>query len=205
MNGSKKAILLGSVFALMFFLSGCAILKTLENIRRLKFRVGTVNNVRLSGVSIQGKTKLEDFSTMDALNFVQAFATKRMPLQFTLNIEAENPNNGSGGYPPTDISLKSFPWKLYIDNKETLSGNISNPVVVPGVGQATVIPLSIEIELFQLFGSQGYKGVVDLALRIAGTTGNPVDVKLTARPVVGTPIGDMSYPDEITIVKQEFR
>lgn len=194
-----------SVFVFIFTFSSCAILKTLENIKRLQFKLGTVDNIRLSGISIQGKTKLEDFNTLDALKLVQAFSAKRMPVQFTLNVIASNPNNGGGGYPRTDISLKSFPWKLFIDERETITGNIGQPIVVPGVGEATVFPLSMEVDLYQLFGSQGYKGVVDLALKLAGANNSPLDIKLTARPVVGTPIGDLAYPDEITIVKKEFR
>ena len=205
MKGKRNILINISLFLLVFVFSSCAILKTLENVKRLKFQLGTIDNIRLSGISIQGKNKIEDFNAMDGLNLVQAFATKKMPVQFTLNIIAENPNNGTGGYPRTDISLKSFPWKLYIDNKETISGNIQRPIVVPGVGEATVFPLGIEIDLYQLFGSQGYKGVLDLALRIAGTSNTPVDIKLTAKPVIGSPIGDLAYPDELTIVKKEFR
>lgn len=202
----KTAILVQlSVFVVVFLFSGCAILKTLENIKRLQFKLGTVDNIRLNGISIQGKTKLEDFNALDALKLVQAFSEKKMPVQFTLNVVASNPNTGSGGYPRTDISLKSFPWKLFIDNRETIVGNIGQPIVVPGVGEATVFPLSMEVDLYKLFGSQGYKGVVDLALKLAGANSNPVDIQLTARPVVGTPIGDLAYPDEITIVKKEFR
>lgn len=202
----KKQLLLQIVlFVFVAAISGCAILKTIENIKRLKFRIGTINNFKICGIDIKGKQKIEDFSAKEAFNLVQAFGHKNMPLKFTLTVEAENPNDGRGGYPRTDINLKSFKWILLVEERETISGNIQNPVYVPGVGESTLIPIDMEIDLYKFFGAQGYKGAVDLALRLAGMQGKPVEVKLIARPVIGTPLGDISYPDEITIIQKEFR
>lgn len=172
---------------------------------RLKFKISGVSGIKLSGIVVDGKKSADDFHPMDALKLFQGFSNKKMPLQFTLNIAVENPNNGKGGYPRTDIYLKSFPWKLYIDDKEMLFGNIASPIYIPGVGEATVFPINIDIDLLQFFGLKTYKELLSLALRMAGAPGKPVEVRLTARPVVSTPLGDISYPDEITIVSKEFK
>lgn len=205
MRNKSGIILLLAAFTLSFVFTSCAIFKTIENMKRLKFKIGSVNNISLNGISFQGKLKLEDFNPLDAMKFIQAFSSKRMPLQCTVNIIVENPNNGTGGYPRTDLTLKAFPWKFYIDNRETVSGNIGKPIFVPGVGETTVFPIVVEIDLFQFFGTQGYKGIVDIALKLAGADKNPLEIKMTARPVIGTPLGDLSYPGELTIVSKEFR
>jgi len=191
-------------FFLAFFVSGCAILKTLENVKRLKFRQNGITNIQLDGISLKGKNRIEDFSALEGLKFVQAFSNKKMPVKFVINIDVENPNNGKGGYPRTDLTLNSFPWRLIIDGNEIVTGNIEKPVFVPGVGETTAFPIAVEIDLYHFFGSNGYKEVIDLALRLAGSSGKPVDVKLVAHPVIGTPLGDLSYPGEITVVQKEF-
>lgn len=194
-----SALLLGIVF------SSCSVYQTFKNISRLKFQLGSVNNLLLNGVSVSNKSRLQDFSAMDLLNFTTAVTNKKLPVSFTLNVLAQNPNNGTGGYPRTDVSLKSFAWKLLIDDKETITGNISSPVSVPGVGEATTFPLTMQLDLFQFFGDKGYQGLIDLALRMSGNSGAPLNVKLVAKPTISSMLGDITYPNDITIIQKEYR
>ena len=66
-----------------------------------------------------------------------------MPATFTLNVNALNPNDGTGGYPETNATIVAFPWRLMINNKETVTGDIGSPFSVPGTGEAAVIPIQI--------------------------------------------------------------
>ena len=68
-----------------------------------------------------------------------------------LNVDAKNPNDGTGGYKKSDATLQNFKWRLFLDDKETISGDIDQPVVVPGTGDVTTIPLRINIDLMKFF------------------------------------------------------
>ncbi|MFH1195499.1 MAG: hypothetical protein V1720_07280 [bacterium] len=183
---------------------GCSILKTISNISRLKFKLENVTDFKVSGISINNKTALKDFNTVDIVKLTAAVAKGEMPVTFILNVDAKNPNDGSGGYPATDISIKSFAWKLFVDQKETISGNISSPVSVPGKGESKVIPLEIKFDLFYFFKDKGFESLMNLALNLGGAKGSASQLKLIAEPVLGTPIGDLKYPEPITIVSQQF-
>jgi hypothetical protein len=189
---------------MMFLLTSCSVYQTMVNLSRLKFKLGDVNNLTLSGINISNKKSLADFNAVELLKLTTVITSGKLPASFTLNVEAKNPNDGSGGYPKTDATLKSFPWKLEIDNIETISGNIGNPVSVPGTGQVTNIPLTMNIDLIEFFGNKGLDNLVNLALALGGQEGSSSKLTLYATPTVSSPLGDIKYPGELKIVDQTF-
>lgn len=191
---------------LSFMLSGiqCSVYETLTNLSRLKFKVGTVNGFQISGIPFSGKSKLSDFNPLDLLKISSAFAQGSLPASFILNVEAKNPNDGTGGYKKTDATLQNFKWRLFLDEKETISGDIEQPVTVPGTGDVTTIPLRINIDLMKFFKDKGYESIINLALAIGGVQGSSAKISLFATPTVSSPLGNITYPGELKLVDYEF-
>jgi hypothetical protein len=189
---------------MVFLLTSCSVYETIVNLSRLKFKLGEVNNFTISGINLSNKKSFQDFNPLELINLTQAITTGKLPASFTLNVEAKNPNDGTGGYAKTDATLKSFPWKLNIDQTETISGNIGSPVSVPGTGEITNIPLDLNIDLLEFFGNQGLENLVNLALALGGQEGSASRLTLFATPTVSSPLGDIKYPGELKIVDQSF-
>lgn len=189
--------------------NGCATLgeiaDVMTNLQRLKFRVSGVSGFTLAGISIARKQRVEDFSVFDAYKLMKAFNDRRLPAGFTLDVEARNPNDGTGGSTQTVSTLTSFEWRLLIDDKPTVSGNIEKPVEIPGTGQATVIPLKISLDLVEFFKDKGYDDLLNLALALGGAKSDISRISLDAQPRASTPLGEITYPGRITIVSKEFR
>lgn len=177
----------------------------LVNVQRLQFKLGSVNNFTLAGVKIGGARTISDFSVIDAAKLVAAFSSSKFPASFTLNVLAKNPNDGTGGTKNTSAVLKSLAWRMFLDDKETISGNISNSIEIPGVGQETTIPIVMSLDLYKFFKDQGYDSIVNLALALGGVSGSSARIKLKATPTVDTFLGPITYPGELTIVDKEFR
>lgn len=198
----KKIILLSIL--LLLTSSSCSVYQSMVNLSRLNFKLGTVNKFTVGGVNISNKKSLKDFNPLDVVTLTQVITTGKLPASFTLNVEAKNPNDGTGGYPQTDATLTSFPWRLEVDDVETISGNISSPVSVPGTGEVTIIPLSMNIDLIEFFGNKGYENLINLALTLGGQEGSSSKLSLYASPTVSSPLGDIKYPGELKIVEQSF-
>ena len=105
----------------------------------------------------------------------------------------------------TIATLARFDWRLLIDDQPTISGGIDRPLEIPGTGQSTIIPLRMEIDLYEYFGDNGYNDLLNLALALGGRRGDISRVGLDARPSVSTPLGDIVWPERITIINREFR
>lgn len=190
-------------------LQGCATLgeiaRTLTNLKRLQFRLEGIGDSSLAGISLAGKSEVGDFSISDGINLLAAFRSKRLPARFLLKVGARNPNDGSGGSTRTTSTLTRFDWRLLIDDRPTISGGIDRPLEIPGTGQSTTIPLRMELDLYEFFGNRGYDDLLNLALALGGKNGDVSRVALDARPSVSTPLGEIAYPEPITIVSREFR
>ena len=187
---------------------GCTTLskitQTLTNIQRLQFKLQNVNGFNLSGVNLSNKSKIGDFSISDGLKLGQAYANKSFPARFILNVEAKNPNDGTGGSNQTTATLTSFDWQLYIDDVPTVKGNIANSIEIPGTGTSSIIPLEIELDLYKFFQDKGYDGILNLALALGGVNGSAARLKIDAQPTVTTSFGPIKYPGRITIIDKEF-
>jgi len=201
-----KTIIL--LIAATLFLGSCKTLNNLKdslnNLQRLEFKLDNVNQFRLAGVNLSNINSVSDISLVDGLKLSQAFASKKLPAQFVLNVDAKNPNDGKGGSKQSAATLTSFDWKLYIDDKETIAGDINKDFVIPGTGQSETIPLVMNIDLYDFFGNKGYEDIIKLALAIGGQNGSAARLKLDARPTVKTSLGNINYPSRITIVDKDW-
>jgi hypothetical protein len=181
MTMQKRATLAALALAGLFALQNCAVLNdmtaALANLQRLRFKLGEVHGFRLAGIEIGGKTRLGQFNAMDALALLNTFRTKKLPAEFTLDVLAVNPNDGTGGTRSTTSTLTSLECRFLIDDHPTVTGNIDQPIEIPGTGQESI------------------GGANRTATRLA----------LDAQPTVSTPFGPMTYPGRLTIVSKEFR
>jgi hypothetical protein len=189
--------------------SSCAALTdmaaVIANLQRLKFKIGSVRDFRLLGLDIGNKSKLSDFSATDLLKVAQAYNTKTLPVEFVMDVLAINPNDGTQGTRKTASTLTGLECRLLIDDEPTITGNIDNPVEIPGTGQESVIPLRLSLDLMQFFGGRRYEDLVGMALAIGGRERSGTRLALDAQPTVSTPFGPITYPGRVTIVSTEFR
>jgi hypothetical protein len=188
--------------------SSCAsinnITQSLTNLQRLQFKLQNVNGFNLAGINLTNKESASDFSIGDGIKLGQAFASKSFPAHFVLNVEAKNPNDGTGSSKRTGATLTSFDWQLYIDDVPTIKGNIDKPIEIPGTGKSTIIPVAIDIDLYKFFRDKGYDGILNLALALGGVSGSAARLKLDAKPTVQTSFGAIEYPGRITIIDKKF-
>jgi hypothetical protein len=191
-----------SCFVLAASLASCAELQSIADLRRVEFQLADVASPRLAGIDLASKHAISDFTVEDGLRLADAFRRQQLPLSLTVDVAARNPNSPR---PEGDVTatITQFPWRLLVDDRETVSGGIGAPVRVPGGGQTTTIPLVMEIDLKKFFADKGYDDLLGLALAIAhqGTS----RLALRASPTVASPLGSIRYPGELTIVSHEFR
>jgi hypothetical protein len=209
MRPKSRRIQALAALAACLVLASCAALNdmasALVNLQRLEFRIGAVRGFRVLGIDIGAKARLSDFNAADVLKLGQAYAAKKLPVEFVLEVLAVNPNDGTGGSTQTVSTLTSLEARLLIDDKPTVTGNIDQPVEIPGTGQESVIPLRLSLDLFEFFGNKSLNDVLNLVLALGGRSGSPARLALDAQPTVSTPLGPITYPARLTIVSAEFR
>jgi len=192
------------IFISLSILSSCSVYQTISNISRLKYKIYSATDYKIIGITIADKKSLKDFHSIELLKITSGFIKGNLPLTFLLNIEAKNPNDGNGGFARTDLNIASFPWRLYLNEKEIVQGNIAEPLFVPGKGESVIIPIKIEFNIAKSFKEKSMDDILLLLLQVGGVQGSTSNLEVIAKPVLGTPFGKLEYPDEITIVDKSF-
>lgn len=204
-----KIIVLFVVFiAITITSNSCNVVRnfsnTLNNFSKLNFKLDKVSNFRISTIDISNISSTSSISTGDVLKLTQAVASKKLPVEFTLGIIAQNPNSKSGNA-NSEAIINKLDWRLYIDDVETINGVVSSSIKVPAGSSSTVIPVSVQLDLYDFFGNKGYEHLINLALAIGGANGSSSRLKIEAKPTVSISGFPISYPSYITIVNSEFR
>lgn len=197
------------VLAVLLFSESCATLDQLSsalvNLKRLQFRIGAVTDFRLAGIDLGRKSGRGQITALEALSLAGAYASKRLPAELVLEVEAVNPNDGTGGTRQTTSTLTALECRLLVDGTPTVTGNLDRPFEIPGTGQATVVPIRLSLDLYDFFGGKRYADLIDLALALGGAGRDTSRVSLDALPTVTTPLGNITWPSRITIVAREYR
>lgn len=179
--------------------------KTIENIQRLEFKLENVKDFSLAGVNLSRVSSLGDLSISQGLKLTNSFRKKKLPADFTLMLNAKNPNDGSGKSKQTKATIKNIDWRLFIDGVETISGVVNDNIVVPGNGSAVDIPIRMDLDLYDFFGNKGYDRLINLALTLGGSKGSSSKITLDIKPTVSTGFGNIRYPGRIKVVDKQWK
>lgn len=209
MSQRSRTLAVAALLAALTALTSCAALtdmaSAIASLKKLQFKVDGVRDFKLLGIDLGGKAALADFTAGDALKAVQAYRSRKLPVEFVVDVLAVNPNDGTGGSRRSASTLTGLECRLLIDGRPTVTGNIDRPFEIPGTGERSVVPLRLSLDLLEFFGDRRYEDLLGLALALGGKQRSAAKIALDAQPTVSTPFGPITYPDRITIVSTEFR
>ena len=187
--------LLAAALSLTLAIGGCTTLGEIAALRLVDFALGGTSQGRLAGIDLSSIRGYEDLRSTDALRILDALRQRRLPLEFTLHVDAENPASNR-----VAARLVKLEWTLLLEDRETVSGILDREFVLPP-GQIVDIPLRIDLDLLRFYDDNA-RDLVELAANLAGRGGDAKNVKLTAWPTIATPIGPLEM-GAITIVSRQ--
>ncbi len=175
--------------------TGCTTLREVSNLRKVQFSIDRVSASRLAGVDVSQVQSYDDLRATDALRLGAALSDGKLPLSFTLHLQATNPASNS-----VNARLTEMDWTLLLEEKETVSGRFGQEVVLPP-GDPQEVTFQVELDLVRFF-DDNLQGLVDLAAALGGDK-PPQTIKLRMQPTVNTALGPFQYPSPITVVSKE--
>jgi hypothetical protein len=182
-----------ALLLLAVVLGGCATLQQLAALRTVTFAIDSIVGGTLAGVDVSNVGTATDLGTLDAARIAASVAGGSLPLEFVVNVSAENPADNS-----TAAEMLRLEWTLLLDDRETIAGIVDDRVLLPP-GEPQLIPVAVRLDLMEFFAGAAPE-LLALALRFAGGESDAAEVKLRAVPTVNTPLGMVDYPATITIV-----
>ncbi|MDR3226404.1 MAG: LEA type 2 family protein [Prevotellaceae bacterium] len=163
--------------ALCITLMSCAVMQSALQIANCKYDVDGVVRPTVAGISLNNITNLNQINALDLIKITAAFASKNLPLSATINVKATNPGSVAA-------TVQRLDWAIDLEQKEVLSGAINQAISVPANGGSTLIPVTVGIDLFQLFSGETKDNLLNLAMSIANIGENSSKVSIRVRPTV---------------------
>ena len=175
--------------------SGCVTTRQLAALKQVRFAIDTLVNVRLAGVDLDRVRSVNDLGPLDAARLAGAAMREDVPLSFTILVRGTNPESNR-----VTARMLRLTWTLKLNGRETVSGAIDTAYVFPP-GVPTEVSVPVALNLYTFFRTSG-RDAFQLALGLLGGPSRPTDVALTATPIIDTPLGAITYPHAITIVRR---
>lgn len=191
-----------NIFLLLSFVmitSSCDVLQQvaeLQTFSKCKFRLSTIENIRLAGVNVQGKDQFSDFTITEAAKITAALLGGELPLDFRLNVETKNPNAKTA-------ALNKLDWILFIDDIEMTRGTTNQRIEIPANGGVRDLPLHINVDLKEILSGKSKDALLNFGLNLSGQGNRPSRITVKAKPTVYVSGQAVNYPGYITI-RNEF-
>jgi hypothetical protein len=195
MNSLRLAKWLALIILPLF--SHCATLKEVAALRRVDFSLNNLSDLQLAGISLNKFKSYQDIGLIDAGRLGLALASNELPLTFIVHVRAENPADNT-----VPARLVGLAWTLFLQDKETVSGNIAQNIVLPP-GEPQDVPVTVNLNMLTFFDG-GIRDMVDMALSLSGQRDAPKNIRLQVTPTINTPLGPIQYPQPITVINKQI-
>jgi LEA14-like dessication related protein len=162
------------VFAVLFIFSGCDVAKQIGgayNLTQCKFNYNSITNLSLSGTNLSNGLTAANILQLTSL---LAGNASSIPLDFTLNLNVNNPN-------PSEASLNGLQYILTIDNVQFTTGTINQAFHV-ATGETQVLPLRIGLDLATLLKGESKNAVLSIAKNFLGIGSQKSNVSFQLKP-----------------------
>jgi LEA14-like dessication related protein len=188
-----------TTLGLLMLMTSCDVLNQvnqMSNLAKCEFRLQSVQQLNLAGINVQNVKKLSDLNYMDAAKLAVAVSSQQFPLDFTLNIEAKNPNTSAAGMTRID-------WILLIDDIEMTQGILDKQVTIPANNGSAIIPMQIHVDLKKALSGKGADAIINFGMNLAGAGNQPTRFTLKMKPTITVNGFPITYPGYLS-VKTEF-
>lgn len=186
-----------AIFTFLFFMmSSCSFLKEMTALKKCEFRVTTLENPELAGVDVSHVYSFSDISIADMGIISVSIMKGKLPLNFTLNIEARNPN-------PVMAALNRIEYIAFIDDAQVASGEMEQRIEIPANGGLTTIPLNLNTDLIEILKKDSRNALINFGLNLADASKRPTRVSIKLKPTILVGVSEIVYPGYFK-VKYEF-
>jgi LEA14-like dessication related protein len=168
------------IIVLLFFSTvfmSCEVLSGALSFVNCKYEFAGFSNPSVAGINISNVTNINNLNAASLLKLSAGILSGSLPLSFTVNINATNPNS-------TAAQIAGLDWGIDLNSTNVLSGTLDHSVSIPGNGGKTIIPLTIQTDLLQLFKGESKDHIMSFINHLLNTGEGSSNVAIRIRPSV---------------------
>lgn len=171
---------------------GCTSLRETAALREVKFSFDRVSNVRVAGVTVDGKDSYTDVGVTDVAKLTAAVLGQNVPTNLVIHVKAENPSSNS-----VTARMIQLGWTFFVEDRKVLDGKLDSTYAF-APGQPVDVRVPITFDAYDLY-SHNAEDLFELGLALADVGEYEKEVRLDLVPTVNTDLGPITYPQPITV------
>ncbi len=183
----KKLLLL----LLIPFVFSCNVSKELTgayNMLNCNYSYNSISGLTLSGINVSNGISV---AAIPKITSILAGTASSIPLNFTLNLNVNNPNQ-------TEAIFNGMQYILSIDGIQFTSGSVNQTMNI-AAGKTQTLPMSIGVDLMQLMNNNSKDAVTNIARNFIGIGSDKSKVTLKIKPTFMIKDVPVSWPSYIPV------
>ena len=172
--------------------AGCTTLRETAALNDVKFSFDRVTNVRVAGVTVDGKDSYTDVGVTDVAKLTAAVLGQNVPTNLVVHVKAENPSSNS-----VTARMIQLGWTFFVEDRKVLDGKLDSTYAF-APGQPVDVRVPITFDAYDLY-EHNAEDLFELGLALADVGGYEKEVRLDLVPTVNTDLGPITYPSPITV------
>jgi LEA14-like dessication related protein len=157
--------------------TSCNVLSGALSFVNCKYEFAGLSNPSVAGINISNMTNVNNLNAASLLKLTAGILSGSLPLSFTVNINATNPNS-------TSAHIAGLDWGIDLNSTNILSGTLEHSVSIPGNGGQTIIPLTIQTDLLQLFKGESKDNILGFINHLLNAGESSSNVAIRIRPSI---------------------
>ena len=182
------------MLVLLLLLAGtaCKTKDDFEAFKEADYALKSVDEVRVNGINLLEKKRVEDFSFSDAAVLFSAFSENKLNATSTLNLNVELGEE----HKDRTMTVTQLKWQMLVNDEKALSGVINEAIQLKhGLNTITI---SSPLAFAQENGSSNLNSLLRIATMLNQDKGK---VQVQIKPTVQTSVGPIELPAYINIIK----
>lgn len=178
---------------------GCGVNKQAQQIKALencKYRIVSAENLSVAGADVKKIVSGQDINLASLPGLAFGLLRRDVPFRARLNMEISNPSGNLA-------AINQFEYKVLINKQELANGFVNQQVSIPA-GQSVVVPVDLNVNVYQFFSNQKVMSEISDFLRGGANGGSERKGLVTLKIRPGIMVGGVlvKYPGFISIDKE---
>lgn len=177
---------------------GCGVNKQAQQIKALEkctYKLVSADNITVAGTDVRKLVNSQDINISSLPGLAFGLLRRDVPLRARLNLQISNPSG-------SEAAINQFEYKILINRQELATGFVNQEVnVMPG--QAAVVPVDMNVNVYQFISNARVMSEISDFLRAGnGSEERKGLVTLKIRPSIKVGNSLIRYPGFISIDKE---
>jgi hypothetical protein len=184
----KKIKLYGiSLFAVVWLAAGCKNISDIKAFTEARYSLRDISEVRVNSVLVSNKSRLEEFRMNEIATLLSAYNNNDMEADAMVGLQVDLPEGKK-----SEITVTKLKWQLLVDDKETLSGVVEEPVKLQA--GLNTFPIRTPVMVTETDGQRNFDGLMQLMALLSRKGEDRGNVVLQIKPTVLTSVGNVESP-----------